>query len=173
MDQKNDSFDAAFQTAVRLLSRRNHTRLEISRKLGQRKYTAEIVRKVIARCERLHYIDDDETARCYLRELVRKGFGTERIRYEMKKKGLFGEYVESLLSTYARSREEKAVADGVIGKHMRRFDRETDPSKRKEKIYRFMYARGFSADIIRRALKHRSITGNDFADRDPDPWRDE
>ena len=148
MNNKTDSFDAAFDTAVRIIARRNHTRYEIARKLRQRNFTAAVIEAVIAECERRHYLDDDEAARCYFRELVRKGFGTERIRFEMKKKGLFGERVDGLIAIYDGSPDETAAAERLLVRRMARFEREADPARRKQKIFRFMYSRGFSADII-------------------------
>lgn len=153
MDNTQDSLASALDAAIRILTRRNHSRHEMVRKLRQRHFTTAVIDAAIALCERLGYMDDDETAAGYFRELVRKGFGGERIRFEMKKKGLSGDTVERMLETYAGSPDETAAACGLIARRMARFERESDPQKRREKIFRFMYSRGFSADITIEALQ--------------------
>jgi regulatory protein len=153
MDERSDAFRAAFDAAVRILARRSHTRYEIRLKLRQRKYPGAVVDAVIAECERLRYVDDEATAGFYFRELVRKGFGAGRIRFEMKRKGLSGGRAEALITAYAGSAEEAGAAEAVLVKRLSRHDREADPQKRRAKIYRFMAARGFSADTIRELME--------------------
>jgi len=142
------SYRSALDSAVRLLSRRNHTALEIEQKLRRRGFSEETTASVIQECERLRYIDDKETGRCYFRELKRKGEGPTRIRSRMKQKGLSGEWVESMISQYTGDAEELENARKALKKKKPRFDREPDPRKRKEKMYRFLYARGFSGSVI-------------------------
>ncbi|AOY60714.1 MULTISPECIES: regulatory protein RecX [Desulfococcus] len=160
MDNQTDSVAAAVAAAVRFLARRDHSRCEIVRKLRQRRFSPAAIDAAVAECERLNYLNDDRTARCYFEELVRKEFGAERIRYEMKKKGLVGDTVEALLATYAGTPGETAAARNVFEKHMRRLGRETDRDKRKARMWRFLYGRGFSADIIR-DLMDRLNNGDD------------
>jgi len=155
-----DSVAAAISVAVRLLMIRDHSRFEIISKLRKRRFSAAAIDAAVAECERLHYLNDDKTARYYFNELVRKGYGAERIRYEMKKKGLVGETVEVLLGAYAGSSDETAVAKSVLLKRITHFGREADFAKRKIKIWRFMNNRGFTADIIR-DLMDRLNNGND------------
>ncbi len=125
----------------------------MARKLRQRRFTKAVIDAAIARCEQLGYMDDAETAAGYFRELIRKGMGGERIRFEMNKKGLSGDTVERLLEAYAGGPDETAAACGLLTRRMASFERESDPQKRREKIFRFMYSRGFSADITIEALQ--------------------
>ncbi len=150
-----DSYRAALDSAVRLLSRRNHTALEIEQKLRRRGFSQETAASVIQECERLRYIDDHETARCYFRELKRKGEGSLRIRARMKQKGLSGEGVESMLFQYTGDAEEIENARKALKKKKPRFDREPDPRKRKEKMYRFLCSRGFSGAVISAVIRER------------------
>ncbi len=162
MDEQTDVFRKAFDAAARILARRDHTRYEIRRKLKQRKFPAAVVDAVIAECERLRYIDDDETARFYLKELVRRGFGAERIRFEMKKKGLSGDHIDRLIMAYAGSAEEAAAAEAQFAKCLVRYAREADPLKRKAKLYRYMASRGFSTDMIRELMAAR-LNGDGYS----------
>lgn len=138
----------AFDTAVRLLARRNHTSLEIEQKLRKRGFDSEAIAWAVAECERLRYIDDEKTGRFYFLELKRKGCGPRRIRFQMKQKGLSGEFVEEMISGYEAGEEELEAARKALEKKRPRFDREPDARKRKEKMYRFLYSKGFSGEII-------------------------
>lgn len=154
MDRPDDACAQAFDAALRILARRNHSRVELRQKLRQRRFTPPAIDAALARCERLGYVDDSETAAAYFRELVRKGFGGDRIRLEMNRKGLSGEAVDGLIEAYTGGPDEAAAASHLLARRMGRFDREADPRKRREKIFRFMLSRGFSADTIQEALRN-------------------
>ncbi|MBW2410076.1 MAG: regulatory protein RecX [Deltaproteobacteria bacterium] len=138
----------AMNTAVRMLSRRDHTRFEIRQKLKQRGFGSEAIRAAIADCERLNYIDDERTARIYIGQLVRRGFGFRRIAIELKKKGLRGRRIEDVLEQQKVEIDECEIARRVLQKKIRSFERETDRQKRRDKLYRFLDYRGFNRSII-------------------------
>jgi regulatory protein len=87
----------AMNAAVRLLARRDHTRYEIRQKLKLRGFGSDEILTAVAECERLNYIDDERTARVYIGQLARRGFGFRRITIELKKKGLQGRRIEDIL----------------------------------------------------------------------------
>jgi regulatory protein len=153
MEEADRTLKSAMDTAVRLLARRNHAADELRKKLRQRGFSADITANVIRECERLRYIDDEETARLYFRELQRKGCGPMRIRRDMKQKGLWNSSAELLMREYAESPAEKQNAQEVFEKKKAAFLREKDRGKRKEKIFRFLYARGFSKKIISELIR--------------------
>jgi SOS response regulatory protein OraA/RecX len=66
----------------------------------------------------------------------------------LKKKRLYGAAIEDfLLENYANI-EERKNADKLLEKKMKTFRREENLKKRRDKIYRFLYSRGFNKDII-------------------------
>ena len=142
------AFRDAMNRAVRLLSGRNHTRVELHRKLKQKGVAEAVVREVIRECERLRYLDDRMTAGIYLEELRRKGYGGQRIRATMLRKGLEAGLVDGLLEESVEREDEVSSAARMLDKKRRTFERESDPRKRKEKMYRYLYGRGFSGSII-------------------------
>ena len=149
----NRRYQKAMNTAVRLLSRRDHTRLEIEQKLKQRGYNREIIQDVAAECERLNYIDDERTAKVYIRQLIRRGFGFRRIRLELNRKGLKGDRFEPIINASRLEFDEHEIANRVLQKKMKSFEREEDSKKRRDKIYRFLYSRGFSEPIISKLVR--------------------
>ena len=144
----NNSYRKALNTALRILTRRDHSKHELSQKLKMRGYAGEIIDKVISECERFDYIDDERTTQVFIRQLQRKGYGRKRIQFELNLKGLRGKHIQDALSKSISEADECQGAEKVFQKHARRFDREKDALKRKDKIYRFLYGRGFSKAVI-------------------------
>jgi len=138
----------AMNAAVRILTHRDHSRYELKRKLQQRGFASEVIDAVIQECERFSYIDDQRTARVYISQLKRKRFGKRYIRMALKKKRLYGAAIEEILIENYAEIEERNNTDKLMGKKMKAFNREEDLKKRRDKIYRFLYSRGFDKDVI-------------------------
>jgi regulatory protein len=147
-NNSNDSYRKALNTALRILTRKDHSKHELSQKLKTRGYAGEIIDKVISECERFDYIDDERTTQVFIRQLQRKGYGRKRIQFELNSKGLRGEDLQAVLSKSISDADEYQSAEKIFRKQARRFDREKDSIKRKDKIYRFLYGRGFSKAVI-------------------------
>ncbi len=148
-----NDYQRALNSALRILTGRDHSRYELVQKLKQRGFTPGAIKKVVLECERLDYIDDNRTTRVYIRQLIRKGYGAKRIRLELKRKGLSDRPDQGVISQMISDIDELEVAGRIFKKNIKRFEREIDPRKRKNKIYRFLLARGFSAETIGNLLK--------------------
>jgi regulatory protein len=153
LNPSGSDYRRALNTAFRILTGRDHSRYELVQKLRQRGFGSGTVEEVISECERLDYVNDERTSRVYIGQLLRKGYGAKRIRLELKRKGLRGRPVRGVLSEMISDIDEREAAERVIKKNVNRFERVDDPQKRKDKIYRFLYARGFSPETIRNLLK--------------------
>lgn len=147
-----DGYQKALNTALRILAGRDHSKSELNRKLKQRGFKAEDIEKAVSECERLDYINDERTARLYINQMIRKGQGLNRIRHELKKKGLRGQRIQDILAEIESDLDEAQGAERILKKNIKRFEREADPKKRRGKIYRFLLARGFSQDTIRQLI---------------------
>ena len=146
-------YQSAMNTAVRLLTRRDHTCFEIFQKLGQRGFDGGVIDRVVAECRRLDYLDDERTARIYIGQLARRGFGFRRIRAELQKKGLAGERFEKIFAERRAEIDEHELAHKVMLKKLKRLESVEDHRKRKEKIYRFLYSRGFEPSVIAEVMR--------------------
>jgi regulatory protein len=142
------SYQKAMNTAVRILTNRDHSFYELKQKLQQRAIENEVIGAVMAECERLNYINDERTARLYISQLNRKCFGKRYIKMALKKKGLRGDAIENILLQKCSEVEERKKAARLLGKKMKASNQEKEAAKRRDNIYRFLYARGFSKDVI-------------------------
>ena len=144
----NDPYRKALNTALRVLTRRDHSKHELIHKLKVRGYAGKVIDDVIKECERLEYINDQRTAQVFIRQLHQKGYGRNRIRFELNLKGLGGNTIQEFLAKSISDADEYQCAEKIIQKHAGRFDREKDVLKKKDKIYRFLFGRGFTKAVI-------------------------
>lgn len=142
------SYQKAMNTAVRILTNRDHSFYELKQKLQQRAIENEVIGAVMAECERLNYINDERTARLYISQLNRKCFGKRYIKMALRKKGLRGDAIENILLQKCSEVEERKKAARLLGKKMKASNQEKEAAKKRDNIYRFLYARGFSKDVI-------------------------
>jgi regulatory protein len=147
------SHQQAMNTAARILTHRDHSKYELKQKLRQRGISSKVIETVVAACERFNYIDDRRTAHIYISQLKRKCFGKRYIQQALKKKRLSGAAIEKILSENYPEADEYEHAGRLLEKKMKTFERVADLKKRREKMYRFLYSRGFSATVIRELAK--------------------
>jgi regulatory protein len=150
----------ALNSALRILTRRDHSKYELVRKLKQRGFSREDIDNAISSCEKFDYINDERTAQVYIRELKRKGYGKKRIQLELNKKGLIGTRILGILDESVSETDEREGAERILTKNIKRFERETGALKRRDKIYRFLHARGFLQGVIAEILQKYDQTEN-------------
>ena len=151
------SYKNALNTALRILSRRDHSVAELNSKLRKRGIEIDVIDRVLAECMRLDYLNDDRFAASLIRHLKRKGCGSLRLSNELHRRGIKGSDIEKLVRDAFGVDEELNIACAVAAKKMESI-RENEPRKRREKIYRFLYSRGFSKAIIAEALRKIHIS---------------
>ena len=158
VNSKGPSPKKAFDTALRILTPRDHSKYELVKKLKQRGFSSADIDDAISACERFDYIDDIRTTQVYIRQLKRKGYGKKRIQLELNNKGLKGDRIQGILDQSVSEADEREGAARILKKKIKRFEKEKDRSKRRAKIYRFLNARGFSREVIAENLKRHDQT---------------
>ncbi len=99
----------AFNAALDLLSRRDHTKQELLRKLTV-KHTEEAARAAVERAEALGYIDEARFAENYAESLYRnKRFGERRIVQELLRKGIPREIAENTVENLDKDGENRII----------------------------------------------------------------
>ncbi|MFC1828814.1 regulatory protein RecX [Thermodesulfobacteriota bacterium] len=143
----------AMHAAVHLLAFRSHTTYEIKQKLKKRGFSADVISRTISECRRLNYVNDMDYARYYFESLAAKGYGPHRIRSAMRQKGLSGEIIQQILIEQDTEVEELENCRRAFQKKITVFHRVKDLKKRREKIYRYLYARGFTGSVIQEVMR--------------------
>lgn len=144
--KNEDIYNKAKDYAFNLLSYRPRTRHEIKGRLKEKKYSQEIIERVIAMLEEYNYINDYEFAslwiqnRCSVRPL-----GKWRLKQELLLKGIDEKIIEEQLQTVDEEKEYE-MAVGLI-RNKKKFQ-----GAKREKIYNFLRRRGFSKEIVNRII---------------------
>ncbi len=146
--KENVVFGKARDTALKYINFKKRTKKEIVNKLKEKEFTDDIIEKVTALFEKYGYIDDYAYAGEYLRDKFNlKGFGRERIKYELKQRGIHEEIIEKVLSENSLNETERAAE--LIEKKYGVWDYDI---KEKRRIEGFLLRKGYSFEVIREAF---------------------
>lgn len=146
--------------AVDLLSRREHSRLELGRKLARYAEDPSEVEDVLSDLERQGLLSNDRFANSLVHRRAGK-LGTSRILQELRQHGVSAEQVAEVRETLQGSEIERARAVW-----QKRYGKAPADAAEKAKQMRFLAARGFGGDTIRKVI---SSAGDDFSGDDDLP----
>jgi regulatory protein len=104
----------ARERALRVLGHRDRSVHELARRLQDDGYPAPTVRAVLERLEELGLLDDARFAELWVRTRTAAGFGPQRIRRELREKGVSDEIALGALGQRAES-DTQAQARRVLG----------------------------------------------------------
>ena len=139
--------------ALRLLGRREHSCMELSRKLKQRGFLPDVITATVSACERMNYVDDRRFCDGYTGQLRRRGYGMMRIVQKLKEKGvaeaIIRESIDKICPEVCQVEDCRRVIDKRIPAE------QTAPldEKSRVRLFRFLYQRGFSSDVIKEAMQ--------------------
>lgn len=138
---------SAYDKALGLLARREHSRRELKTKLRQGGYEGEETTAAIERLGEQRYQDDERFAEVLLRSRTAQGYGPQRIRAELKTHAVPDARIRQLLD--AAEADWDALA---IDQLRRRYGGKaaTDHAERARRA-QFLLRRGFAAATVRRA----------------------
>ncbi|KTC79239.1 recombination regulator RecX [Legionella cherrii] len=134
----------AFDSAVRLLSRREHSALELCDKLKQKGYSATEVREALDECLRLDLQSDRRFVEVYIRSRIRQGYGPLKISQELSSKGIDRELIQQFLQQEEGNWLTYAL-DVWHKKNKGQLDLSFDELQKQQ---RFLLYRGFGMDTI-------------------------
>lgn len=93
----------AHQTAIRLLTQREHTRIELQRKLIKRGFTQDIVEPLLDQLIQKKLLNDQRFAENYIHYRTNKGYGPVRIAAELNQRGVAADLIDELLDHNAEN----------------------------------------------------------------------
>jgi len=148
-DRRKANEQSAAQRALGLLTRREHSRKELTRKLTSRGMDAAEVETAVAKLARDGWQNDARFAETLVRARVSGGYGPARIRAELATHGLDREAIVTALDTFHGDWAE--IASDLV---RRRYGpvAALDLNQRR-KAADFLIRRGFDAVTIRSATR--------------------
>ena len=139
--------DELRQKAIRLLARREHTRAELARKLAAYGTPDEIA-TVLTDMQAAQLQSDTRAAESYVRSHADR-LGASRLRQNLKTRGVSSELIDAQLAPDALPNE----LDRARTVWRKKFQDPPTDAHEWARQARFLQARGFASDIIRRLLK--------------------
>jgi regulatory protein len=135
-------------TALRLLSRREHGAAELKHKLIRRGHDASAAADIVGQMADAGWQSDERYAEMLVRSRVAQGYGPLRIRAELEAARVPDAEIRMALASADVDWTAQAVAV-----HGRKFRTPASAAAEWQKQYRFLAMRGFEPGQIRVALK--------------------
>lgn len=135
-------------TALRLLSRREHSAAELKYKLARRGHEDEQAERIVERLAEAGWQSDERYAEMLVRNRIGQGYGPLRIHAELEAARVDGAAIRAALDGAEVDWVERACAV-----HAHRFKSVPQAVSEWQKQYRFLAGRGFEPEQIRAALK--------------------
>jgi regulatory protein len=139
--------------ALFLLTRRDHTRLELTQKLSRKQYPAEDIATIIQALENAGLINENRFAESYIHYRRAKGYGPRRLAMELQSKGV----TDTVIAQHLEMADNAWFTDAHNAWRKQFKGRQpSDPQTRARQL-RFLYNRGFTQDQILSVFKQHKI----------------
>jgi regulatory protein len=141
-------FMTAKERALALLNRRDYSRAELIRKLTEKGASEAEATEAVDRLVELGFVDDARYAPILVRHYAAKGYGAQRVRQELQRRGI----PRALWDDALRELPEQ---DGTIDRLLASRLRDADPADRAalKRATDYLARRGFGWDEIRDAVE--------------------
>ena len=132
--------------ALHLLAAREHSRAELERKLKPHEETPGQLAQVLDELQARDFISEARVVESVINRRAGR-FGASRIKYELQNKGLGAEAVADAVDRLKGSELERAQSIW-----RKKFDGPAPDAAGRAKQMRFLAARGFGGEVIRRVV---------------------
>ncbi len=153
VNDERQELSKAKTVAFRLLKIRERSVFELRQKLTVKKISKDVIDQVIDFLLAKKFLDDRTFARNWIRYRQARPFGSQRIRLELRQKGISEEIIVEELSAAFDGMDQSAMLEDLARRRAVRYKRD-DPVSRKKKVFDFLARRGFNLDVIKRAIKN-------------------
>ena len=133
--------------ALRLLSQREHSRLELERKLAAHETEPGELARALDELQARGFISEARVVESVLHTRASR-LGSQRVRRELQHKGVSAEAVAAAMD---RLRETEEVRAREVWR--KKFGAPATDAQERAKQIRFLIARGFAAEVVRRVTR--------------------
>ena len=139
--------------ALARLARRDHSEHEIRRALARDGFADDAIEETVRRLRRERYLDDAGfAARLARSRMANSGVGRNRVRMELRKKGVRRAVAEAGLQEALAEVPEAETVDDLARRFWQSRDRD-EPAHRLRKLWAFLVRRGFPAGLVSDRLR--------------------
>ncbi|HIJ23054.1 MAG: regulatory protein RecX [Gammaproteobacteria bacterium] len=152
MTAKPNPQSSAWNRALGLLARREHSALELRQKLRSKGVDAELIEPLLERLAECGYQSEQRFAESFTRSRVVKGLGPYRIRKELQERGVGEIEIEQAMAPF----EDRWVETAIAVKEKKFGLEQAQEFRERAKQQRFLQYRGFTHEQIQVAVEHRN-----------------
>lgn len=105
---------------------------------------SEIIDEVITFLKKYDYVDDTKFAKWLVEQRQNQGKGPQFIKQDLYKKGVD----KNVINQVVKNLDSSGVIEKTYEKALKKYAKETNEYKKKQKIYRYLLTKGFSYDEI-------------------------
>lgn len=142
--------------ALKLLAQREHSRLELLRKLSPHVEDGDDLPAILDELEKRGFISVERVVESVIRSKAGR-FGTARVLHDLRSKGLDDETVRQASEQLRGSEHGRAWA---VWKQ--RFGSPAQTPQERMKQMRFLASRGFGGDVVRKVVDKQQPPEEDF-----------
>ncbi len=138
--------------SMKLLQSKDYTRKQLEDKLRQGEYPQECIDETIQYVESYGYIDDRKYARNYIEYHIQDR-SRRRIETDLMAKGIAKDVIRDVFDGLAGEgveQDENRMVSLLLKK--KNYSAESATDTERQKLYGYLYRKGFSPDVICRAL---------------------
>jgi len=151
MDTKNE----ALKFAIKLLTLRRRSVLEIESRLQKKGYNTDIIQQVLADLNSYKYLDDELFAESYINDRMNfRPCGRFLIKKELKERGIAENIISRKIEELISVEKEIESARKLAIQKSKTISSNTEKSKAIQKVKVFLQSKGFSFEIISQAVKN-------------------
>jgi regulatory protein len=142
-------------TAIRMLARRDYSRVELSQRLIRRGGDPAEVEQVAAELEQLGFLSDVRFAHALVTQMTGR-YARRAIEHEMRERHVHVDAHAAVVPELAEM-DDAAHARSLL---LRRFPHPPVDDREKARQVRFLQSRGYGLSLILRLLRERGLSGN-------------
>lgn len=144
--------------ALKLLSRRLHSKYELINKLLKKNFDKKLIHEVVDELISKNFLNDYEFCKAYFEErFYRKKIGINKIKAELIKKGIDRKIIEDVI----HSIDDNSSIDNAYELAKKKLNsyqfKKLDNQKIKQKLFSFLSSRGFQSDVIFKVIDKLNI----------------
>jgi regulatory protein len=151
-----DEGKRALAAALRILTRRDMSSAELSRRVTGRGFTEALAGETVARLQEMGYLDDRRFARQWAESAIRNGRGYgPRLRLDLARQRVPDEIAAEVLASLAAEYDETDTLATLLARKFTGFNPSSATDREKRRVVQYLQRRGFSIAAIFEAFRKK------------------
>ena len=141
----------ALEYAFRLLKYRPRSEYELSQRLKRRGFPESTIKETVIFLKEKDLINDFEFARIWVESRIKKPLGINRLKQELKIKGIDKDLIKQVIDRVANKYKEEEIIRDLLSRRWERL-KNMEPHKARRRLFLYLLRRGFSSEKIQEAI---------------------